>query len=65
MKSLFYSATRNAVSCRLDKENESGSEFQVGLQALTQERDASGLNFAEPAKQPAQAFSASPVSALA
>ena len=42
-----------------------GSEFQVGLQALTPERDVWGLNFAEPAKQPAQAFSASPVSALA
>lgn len=41
------------------------SEFQVGLQALTQEKEAWGLNFAEPAKQPVEAFSASPVSALA
>ena len=32
---------------------------------MTQPRDARGLNFAEPAKQPAQAFSASPVLALA
>jgi hypothetical protein len=39
------------------------SEFQVGLQALTQEKEAWGVNFAEPAKQPAQAFSS--VSALA
>ena len=39
------------------------SEFQVGLQALTQEKEAWGVNFAESAKQPAQAFS--PVSALA
>lgn len=41
------------------------SEFQVGLQALTQEREAWGLNFAEPAKQPGHAFSTSPASALA
>lgn len=47
------------------KRMKGGSEFQVGLQALTPERDVWGLNFAEPAKQPAQAFSASPVSALA
>jgi hypothetical protein len=50
---------------RLGSKMKGGFEFQVGLQALTQERDASGLNFVEPAKQPAQAFSASPVSALA
>lgn len=41
------------------------SEFQVGLQALTQEREAWGMTFAENAKQPAQALSATPVSALA
>ena len=41
------------------------SEFQVGLQALTQEKEAWGLSLADPAKQPAEAFSASPVSALA
>jgi hypothetical protein len=41
------------------------SEFQVGLQALTQEKEAWGLNLADPAKSPTQAFSESPVSALA
>ena len=41
------------------------SEFQVGLQALTQEKEAWGVTLAEPAKQPDQAFNASPVSALA
>lgn len=41
------------------------SEFQVGLQALTREKEAWGLNFAESAKQPIQAVSESSVSALA
>ena len=41
------------------------SEFQVGLQALTQEKEAWGLTFAETANQPDQPISASPVSALA
>lgn len=41
------------------------SEFQVGLQALTQEREGWGVNFAETAKQPDQSFSPSPASALA
>lgn len=41
------------------------SEFQVGLQALTQEKEGCGVTFAEPAKLPAQVDSASPVSALA
>ena len=41
------------------------SEFQVGLQALTQEKEAWGLTFAESAKEPAKAVSASLVSALA
>lgn len=41
------------------------SEFQVGLQALTQEREAWGVNFADPAKETAQALSASLASALA
>ena len=41
------------------------SEFQVGLQALTQEKEAWGLNLAEPAKQTSEAFIGSPVSALA
>lgn len=41
------------------------SEFQVGLQALTQEKEAWGLSLAEPDKPAARAFDASPVSALA
>ena len=47
------------------KKMQGTSEFQVGLQALTQEKEAWGLSLADPAKQPAEAFSASPVSALA
>ena len=41
------------------------SEFQVGLQALAQEREAWGMTFAENAKRPEQALGATPVSALA
>jgi hypothetical protein len=41
------------------------SEFQVGLQALTQEKEAWGLSFAETAKQATTPFEASPVSVLA
>ena len=41
------------------------SEFQVGLQALTQEREAWGMNFADSAKEPPQAFGASLAASLA
>ena len=41
------------------------SEFQVGLQALTQEKETWGLRFAEDAKQSVQPLASSPVSALA
>jgi hypothetical protein len=41
------------------------SEFQVGLQALTQEKEAWGLAFADQANQSAQPLSESLVSALA
>lgn len=41
------------------------SEFQVGLQALTQEKEAWGLTFAQTAKQGEPAFTESSVSALA
>ena len=41
------------------------SEFQVGLQALTQEKDAWALTFAETATERGPGFAASPVSALA
>jgi hypothetical protein len=41
------------------------SEFQVGLQALTQEKEGWGLAFAESAKEAVQAFGASPAPALA
>jgi hypothetical protein len=41
------------------------SEFQVGLQALTQEKEAWGLTFAETATENRPGFPASPVSALA
>jgi len=41
------------------------SEFQIGLQAATQEKEAWGLTFAEQASKPDELFSASPASALA
>ena len=41
------------------------SEFQVGLQALTQEKEAWGLTFAEQANHSSQPLSGSLVSALA
>lgn len=41
------------------------SEFQVGLQALTQEKEAWGLTFADQANQSVQPLSQSLVSALA
>ena len=41
------------------------SEFQVGLQALTHEKEAWGVNFAGSAKETAHALSESRVSALA
>jgi hypothetical protein len=47
------------------KKMEGTSEFQVGLQALTQEKEAWGLTFAEQANQSAQPLSGSLVSALA
>lgn len=41
------------------------SEFQVGLQALAQEKEAWGLSSADPAKEVSPASGASPLSALA
>jgi len=41
------------------------SEFQVGLQAAAQEREAWGVAFVEQANEPAEPFSASPAAALA
>jgi PilZ domain-containing protein len=41
------------------------SEFQVGLQALEQEKEAWGVAFADQAQQPSQPLSASLASALA
>jgi Flp pilus assembly pilin Flp len=49
---VLFLQRRMRVRVARTKEMKRGSEFQVGLQALTQERDASGLNFAEPAKHP-------------
>jgi hypothetical protein len=41
------------------------SEFQVGLQALTQEKDVWGLTFVDSAKPPAGSFSVSQASGVA
>ncbi|HXJ85972.1 MAG TPA: PilZ domain-containing protein [Candidatus Binatia bacterium] len=62
---IFFRQRKMQFRVVWTKKMKGTSEFQVGLQALTQEREAWGVNFAEPAKQAPQAFDASPVSALA
>jgi len=62
---IFFRQRRIQFRVVWTKKMKGTSEFQVGLQALTQEREAWGVNFADPAKETAQAFSESLVSALA
>jgi hypothetical protein len=62
---IFFRQRRMQFRVVWTKKLKGTSEFQVGLQALTQEKEAWGLTFAEPAKEPVQALSASLVSALA
>ncbi|HYM75844.1 MAG TPA: PilZ domain-containing protein [Candidatus Dormibacteraeota bacterium] len=47
------------------KKMQGTSEFQVGLQALTQDKDVWGLTFVDGAKPPAESFSVSQASSLA
>ena len=58
---LFFRQRKMQFRVVWTKKMKGTSEFQVGLQALTQEKEAWGLTFGEPA----QAFSASPAPALA
>lgn len=62
---VLFSQRRMQFRVVWTKKMKGTSEFQVGLQALTQEKEAWELSFAEPAKQPAQPLSPSSVSALA
>ena len=62
---LFFRQRKMQFRVVWTKKMKGTSEFQVGLQALMQEKEAWVLSFAEPAKQPAQALSAAPASALA
>ena len=62
---VFYRQRKMQFRVVWTKKMNGTSEFQVGLQALTQEKEAWGLAFAEQAKEPVPPLSASPVSALA
>lgn len=62
---IFFRQRRMQFRVVWVKKMKGSSEFQVGLQALTQEKEAWGVSSAENAKQPTQALSATPVSALA
>jgi hypothetical protein len=62
---IFFRQRKMQFRVVWTKKMKGTSEFQVGLQALTQEREAWGVNFAEPAKQATKVFEASPVSVLA
>jgi len=62
---IFFRQRKMQFRVVWTKKMKGTSEFQVGLQALTQEREAWGVNFAEPVKQATKAFEASPVSVLA
>jgi hypothetical protein len=62
---VFFRQRRMQFRVVWTKKMKGSSEFQVGLQAMTQEKEAWGMTFAENAKQPAQALGTTPVSALA
>jgi len=62
---LFFRQRKMQFRVVWTKKMKGTSEFQVGLQALTQEKEAWGLSIAEPAHEAAHALHASPVSALA
>ena len=62
---LFFRQRKMQFRVVCIKKMKGTSEFQVGLQALTQEKEAWGLGIAEPAKEAARALDASPVPTLA
>jgi len=62
---IFFRQRKMQFRVVWTKKMKGTSEFQVGLQAATQEKEAWGMTFAENATQPTQALSATPASALA
>src|SRR5215472_13328000 len=62
---IFFRQRKMQFRVVWTKKMKGTSEFQVGLQALTQEKEAWGVNSAETANQATKAFDASPVSVLA
>jgi hypothetical protein len=62
---IFFRQRKMQFRVVWTKKMKGTSEFQVGLQAVTQEREAWGLSFTENAKQPGQPLSATAASALA
>ena len=62
---IFFRQRKMQFRVVWTKKMQGTSEFQVGLQALTQEKEAWGLSLGEPAKQPVAPFGVSPASALA
>ena len=62
---IFFRQRKMQFRVVWTKKMKGTSEFQVGLQALTQEKEAWGVNSAEPANQATKSFEASPVSVLA
>ncbi len=62
---IFFRQRRMQFRVVWTKKMDGSSEFQVGLQALTQEREVWGLTFAESAKQATEPLRATPASALA
>ncbi len=61
---IFFRTRKMQFRVVWTKKMKGTSEFQVGLQALTQEREVWGLTFVENTKQPAQPLNAT-ASALA
>ena len=62
---IFFRQRKMQFRVVWTKKMKGTSEFQVGLQALTQEKEAWGQSIAEPSHEAAQVLNASPVSALA
>jgi len=62
---IFFRQRKMQFRVVWTKKMKGTSEFQVGLQALTQEKEAWGVSITEPTKEAAQAPNASLVSTLA
>ena len=62
---IFFRTRKMQFRVVWTKKMKGSSEFQVGLQAVTQEREAWGLSLAESAKQSTQPLIAAPASASA